>query len=99
MLKTGFTVIPITDDYTIELKNVTSLRIVQDQTCNQRVIVNGIPLIDRIENLLLADGTVCPELSLHIQFQENLIPTANPVKLIYVQFRKLLTEKCANHGG
>lgn len=99
MLKTGFTVIPITDDYTLELKDVTSLRIVQDETCNQRVFVNGVPLIDRVENILPADGTVCPELSLQIQFQEALIPTGSPVKLIYVQIRKLLTEKCTNHGG
>lgn len=99
MLKTGFTVIPITDSQTIDLYNVTSVEIVQDETNNQRVFVNGSPVIDRRENVIPADGTICPFVSLNIDFQANLIPTGNPVKLIYLRIRKLIIENCTNNGG
>lgn len=98
MLQTGSTVIPITNNQTIELENVTSVQIITGETNNQRVFINGVPLIDRIENILQPDGTVCPTLSLGIEFKENLLPTGSPVCLIYLRIRKLLEKKCAEYG-
>jgi hypothetical protein len=98
MLQTGSTVIPITNNQTIDLENVTSVQIITGETNNQRIFVNGVPLIDRIENILPSDGTICPILSLSIEFKENLIPTGSPVCLIYLRIRKLLEKKCANNG-
>lgn len=98
MLQTGFTVIPITNDQTIDLENVTSVQIIKGENNNQRVFINGVPLIDRIETILPADNTVCPSLSLSIEFKENLIPTTSPVCIIYLRIRKLLEKKCTNNG-
>jgi hypothetical protein len=96
MLQTGLINIPVTTNQTIELENVTSVQIITGANNNQNVFINGVPLVDRIETILPADGTVCPSISLNIEFKESLIPTSSPVCLIYLRIRKLL--KCANNG-
>lgn len=96
MLQTVLTNITVTNNQTIELENVTSLQIIQDQTNNQRVFINGIPLIDRVETILPADGTVCKVVSLSIEFNQSLIPTSSPVSIIHLRIRKL--KKCASNG-
>jgi hypothetical protein len=99
MLQTGLTTIPITENQDIELVNVTSVQIITAQANNQSVFINGVPLMETVETILPADGSVCPLVSLNIEFKEGLIPTSSPVCLIYLRIRKLLEKKCANHGG
>ncbi|MFC4817618.1 hypothetical protein [Flavobacterium sp. GCM10023249] len=96
MLQTGLTTIPVTTDQTIELENVTSVQIITGESNNQKVFINGVPLVDRLETILPADGTVCPSISMTIEFRDGLIPTSSPVCLIYLRIRKLL--KCVNNG-
>lgn len=79
----------ITDDCTITLENVTSLRVIVSENNTQRVVINGIPVLERSENILQADGTVCENLEITIKFLDALIPTGSPVKQIWVQYRKL----------
>ena len=79
----------ITDDSTLILKDVTSLRVIVSENNTQRVVINGVPVLDRSENILQADGTFCENLEITINFLDALIPTGSPVKQIWVQYRKL----------
>jgi hypothetical protein len=79
----------ITDDSTITLENVTSLRVIVSENNTQRVLINDVPVLDRTENILQADGTVCENLELNISFTNALIPAGNPVKQIWIQYRKI----------
>ncbi|WP_395077743.1 hypothetical protein [Flavobacterium sp.] len=92
MLKTGFVTRPISDNATITINDVTTLRVVLDETNTERVLINGVPVLNRIEEILTPDGTFCKELQLDIKFESGLIPTTNPVKQIYLQYRKII--KC-----
>ncbi|WP_394760298.1 hypothetical protein [Flavobacterium sp.] len=79
----------ITDDDTITLENVTSLRVIVSEQNTQRVVINDIPVLERTEDILQADGTICDSLELVIKFQNALIPTGSPVSQIWIQYRKL----------
>lgn len=92
MLKTGFVTRPISDNASITIEEVTTLRVVLDERNTERVLINGVPILNRIEEILTADGTFCKELHLDIQFESGLIPTTTPVKQIYLQYRKII--KC-----
>jgi hypothetical protein len=89
MLKTVLVSRMITDDNTITLENVTFLRVVVSENNTQRVIINDIPVLNRSEDILPADGTICDTLELNIKFLDALIPTGSPVKQIWVQYRKI----------
>lgn len=90
MRTTGFVTLPITNDTSLELENITCIRVIVDETNTERVLINDVPVVERSEFLLPADGTVCKKVALHISFTPNLIPTANPVRRIYLQYRKIL---------
>ena len=91
MQKSVFISRMITDDATITLENVTSLRVIVSENNTQRVLINDVPVLDRTENILQADGTVCENLELTINFYDALLPAGSPVKQIWVQYRKLKT--------
>lgn len=82
----------ITDDDTITLENVTSLRVIVSEQNTQRVVINDIPVLERTEDILQADGTVCEKLELDVKFRDALIPTGSPVCQIWIQYRKLKKE-------
>ncbi len=90
MLKTVNVTLPITDDYFLEIKNATIVRVIVDPTNTEQVIINDISVVDRMEELLPADGTVCEKFPLKIEFKNSLTPTASPIKRIYIQYRKLI---------
>jgi hypothetical protein len=92
MLKTGFVTRPISDNDTITIENVTSLRVIIDESNTERVLINGVPVVNRVEEILTPDGTFCKELHLEIRFESALIPTTTPVKQIYLQYRKIIKE-------
>jgi hypothetical protein len=92
MLKTGFVTRPISDNAIITINDVTTLRVVIDETNTERVLINGVPVLNRIEEILISDGTFCKELHLDIRFESALIPTTAPVKQIYLQYRKIIKE-------
>ena len=79
----------ITNNTIITLENVTSLRVIVSENNTQRVVINDIPVLERTEDILQADGTVCENLEITINFLDELIPTGSPVKQIWVQYRKL----------
>ena len=89
MLKTGLITLPITDDYLLEIQDTTMVRVIVDPTNTEQVIINDIPVVDRVELILPADGTVCEKLPIRVEFKNPLIPSQNPVKRIYIQYRKL----------
>ncbi len=89
MIKTALFSRMITDDDTITLENVTSLRVIVSEHNTQRVVINDIPVVNRVEDILQADGTVCETLELVIRFSEALIPTGSPVNQIWIQYRKI----------
>lgn len=90
MLLTGFVTRPISDNSTITITDVTYLRVVVDESNTQRVLINGVAVLNRMEEILPADGTVCKELFLDIKFESPLLPTSTPVKQIYLQYKKLI---------
>jgi hypothetical protein len=92
MLKTGFVTRPISDNDAITIENVTSLRVIIDESNTERVLINGVPVLNRVEEILTPDGTYCKELHLDIRFEDAIIPTATPVKQIYLQYRKIIKE-------
>lgn len=82
----------ITDNATITLQNVTSLRVIVSENNTERVLINDIPVLNRTEDILQADGTLCDQLELVIEFKAGLIPTGTPVKQIWIQYRKIKNE-------
>lgn len=97
MLKTGFVTLPITNDYPLTLRDVTVVMVVIGETNTERVLVNDVPVVERIEYLLPADGTVCKELYLDIKFETGQIPVSNPVRSIYLKYRKIINN-CQDNG-
>jgi hypothetical protein len=88
MLATAFFTLPIQESQQIVLENVTCLRVVLDENNTQRVLINGVPVLNRVEEILTPDGTFCPTLPLEIRFESGLLPTNTPVQQLYLQYRK-----------
>jgi hypothetical protein len=90
MMATSFTTLSIQENKSIVLEKVSCLRVVLDENNTERVVINGVPILNRVEEILTPDGTFCPTLALEIRFESGLLPTSNPVRQIYLQYRKLI---------
>lgn len=88
MQKTAFVTRTLTQNEFISLENITYFRVTLGVNNNQRMFVNGVPVVGNSKEIIPPDGTFSC-VNFDISFINSIIPVPNPVIEAYIEYKTL----------